>query len=236
MGTTYIYVLRCPLSNKVRYVGKTNNPKERYKNHLNRLHNKGTHKANWIVHLRNKGLRPIFEIIEEVDIKNWKSKEKYYISHYIDEGCDLVNHTEGGDGLSYGNQTSFKKGHKSPTMGTGTKKKCIICGKEFPCPPSRLSIYQCCSKECRRVHVKDNPNSGAFIRGLTPWNKGKQLPKNKSNSKPIIQINITSDEIVNKFPSAAEAERQTGINQDSITNNIRGKSRSAGGFKWKRDN
>lgn len=31
MGMTFIYILKHPVSGEVRYVGKTNNPKERYK-------------------------------------------------------------------------------------------------------------------------------------------------------------------------------------------------------------
>ena len=35
MNTTYIYVLKCPISFEVKYVGKANNPKLRYYSHLN---------------------------------------------------------------------------------------------------------------------------------------------------------------------------------------------------------
>jgi len=111
LNTTFIYVLKCPLSGEVRYVGKSNNPDERYKDHLNRSRDGGTYKRNWINSLRKNNLKPIFEIIKEVSVGKWKIWEKYYIKHYRDKGCKLVNIMGGGDGLTFGNQTSFKKGH-----------------------------------------------------------------------------------------------------------------------------
>ena len=48
MKYTYIYILIDPFTNQIRYVGKANNPKERYKNHKNRCRDKNTHKRNWI--------------------------------------------------------------------------------------------------------------------------------------------------------------------------------------------
>jgi len=51
----------------------------------------------------------------------------------------------------------------------------------------------------------------------------------------VLQIDIKTKKILNRFPSAAEAERQIGVNQDSITNNTNGRSKSAGGFEWKKE-
>lgn len=173
--TTFIYVLKCPKTDVVRYVGKANKPKERYSAHMfsgNRT--QSSYKRNWIDSLKREGLKPVLEVIKEVPIKEWKRWEKYYVSYYRDKGCRLTNITDGGDGLGYGNQTSFKKGQKSPTKGTGNKKPCIVCGKLFRLPPSadKSGKYKCCSKECRREHVIKNPNKGMFKKGMVPWNKG----------------------------------------------------------------
>lgn len=35
----YIYILKDPVSNEIRYVGKSNNPNNRLKRHLNLHHN-----------------------------------------------------------------------------------------------------------------------------------------------------------------------------------------------------
>jgi len=106
METTFIYVLKDPVTLEVRYVGKSNEPNKRLKSHLSKNKDIGTHKRNWLNTLEDK---PILEIIEKVDKKNWAEREKFYINYYLSCGCKLVNWADGGQGLTYGNQTSFKK-------------------------------------------------------------------------------------------------------------------------------
>ena len=50
-------------------------------------------------------------------------------------------------------------------------------------------------------------------------------------SKPVIAIHKINGLIL-EFPSAHEAERQTGINQSNITKCCQGKKKSIGGFVW----
>lgn len=52
---------------------------------------------NWIKGLKKEGLKPILEIIDEVDKIEWKFWEKHYISLYKSWGFRLTNLTEGGD-------------------------------------------------------------------------------------------------------------------------------------------
>lgn len=51
-------------------------------------------------------------------------------------------------------------------------------------------------------------------------------------SKPVLQYS-KSGEFVCEFISAIEAQRKTGIFQTNISENCRGKRKSAGGFIWK---
>jgi hypothetical protein len=233
MKTTFIYILKCPKTGDIRYVGKSNNPKHRYNAHMRTDNTASCHKINWIQKLLKEGLKPELEILEEVSEENWKERERYYISKYR-ELYDLTNCKDGGEGLFKGNQTSFKKGHISLSKGTGKKKKCAVCKNLFEVSPSRYDVHKCCSKECSSIHRSENPNEGCFKKGSISWNKGKSLKKNSSRSKSIIQIDLKTNEILNVFPSAAEAERQTGIKQHSITSNTNGKSKSSGGFKWEK--
>jgi hypothetical protein len=94
----------------VRYVGKTNNVSQRYKAHLNRARKHQIHKKNWIEQLRKEGLKPIIEVIDIVPIDKWIFWETYWISQMKTWGFDLINYTNGGDGCTFANQTSFKKG------------------------------------------------------------------------------------------------------------------------------
>jgi hypothetical protein len=54
----------------------------------------------------------------------------------------------------------------------------------------------------------------------------------QTHSKPIEQY-TPEGTLLNTFPSAMEAMRQTGVKNDNINQNLRGKSKSAGGFVWK---
>ena len=112
METTNIYVLIDPITKMVRYVGKANNVTQRYTAHLNRARKHQIHKKNWIETLKKQGLKPIIEIIDVVPINDWVFWETYWISQMKTWGFDLINYTNGGDGCTFGNQTSFKKGHK----------------------------------------------------------------------------------------------------------------------------
>jgi group I intron endonuclease len=94
--TTFIYALKDPLTDKVRYIGKSNNPKLRYYAHLShakKTRNK-THRDSWIISLLNQNLKPILFVIEETTDELWKERERYYISRY----SNLTNHTIGGEG------------------------------------------------------------------------------------------------------------------------------------------
>jgi len=95
----YIYKLIDSRNNEVRYIGKTTNPKRRYKQHL--YDKRKSHKSSWVQSLRVLNLKPIFEIIEECDENNWIEREKYWISQYD----NLTNLKEGG-GSDYVRTTS----------------------------------------------------------------------------------------------------------------------------------
>ena len=64
--------------------------------------------------------------------------------------------------------------------------------------------------------------------------KGKNRNKKIgiTNSKPIEQYDLEGN-LLNVFLSSTNAMVQTGIKNGSISQNLRGKSKSAGGFVWK---
>lgn len=95
----FIYGLKCPLSNKIRYVGKSVNPQQRFKNHINYEIKSDTHKARWLNKLIKQGLLPELIIIEGTIIMQWEEREKYWIAYYKN---DLTNETIGGEGRQAG--------------------------------------------------------------------------------------------------------------------------------------
>lgn len=94
----YIYALADPITKEIRYIGKSIRVKGRYKDHLN--DNSRTHKVNWIKSLLKKELKPLLIILEELqDMDDWQQKECFWIKVAKDKKWNLVNSTDGGDGV-----------------------------------------------------------------------------------------------------------------------------------------
>lgn len=92
----FIYLLRDPRDNQIRYVGKTDDPQTRYNNHLNEKSRCA--RVQWIRELRSLGLQPTLDIVEELaDDDIWEDREILWIRHYRDMGCNLTNGTDGGE-------------------------------------------------------------------------------------------------------------------------------------------
>lgn len=97
VAVTSIYSLVDPRTNQVRYVGKSNSPKERFREHLSDISN--SRKSRWICELKNEGLLPFLEILEVVDISKWQEREIFWIDRHTKNGIVLLNSTKGGDGF-----------------------------------------------------------------------------------------------------------------------------------------
>jgi len=91
----YIYILKDPDTQEVRYVGKSVRPKRRYSEHIYKKYqeNKKTHLAHWLLKLLNQDKKPIMEIIDQTE-GDWEILEKKWIAFY----SNLCNHTLGGGG------------------------------------------------------------------------------------------------------------------------------------------
>ena len=96
----FIYALSNPITNEIRYIGKTNNPKRRLYSHIEeakRLNGiKSRRSLNWIKSLLNQNLKPKLDIIQICDKNNWEYYEKYWIKYYKDLNFDLCNIEDGG--------------------------------------------------------------------------------------------------------------------------------------------
>ena len=60
--------------------------------------------------------------------------------------------------------------------------------------------------------------------------KGKY---NTKRSKPVLQIDKNTNEIIREFPSTREIERQFGFNSSNISMCCNGKKKTIYGFKWR---
>ena len=94
-----IYTLAHPITNEVRYVGKTvNGLKQRLIEHIK--HKPKTYLHNWIKNLKKQNLEPKIELLETTDSNNWEESERYWIAQFKAWGFRLVNNCLGGQGAA----------------------------------------------------------------------------------------------------------------------------------------
>lgn len=103
MGT--IYVLADPRNRCLRYVGKTKKTiSERLDGRVNSVRfgapARRTHLWTWLNSLRERGMKPIIEILELVENCRLNEREIYWIARMRALPADLVNTANGGDGGS----------------------------------------------------------------------------------------------------------------------------------------
>jgi predicted GIY-YIG superfamily endonuclease len=112
---TYIYGLVCPKTKLVMYIGKSNNPKRRLKDHMIDFRTRfgEFRKVTWLLDLHRNKLKPELLILETLDMDDydWKEREKHWIATYRVINPDLLNYKDGGNGLSVANDKSFKIGN-----------------------------------------------------------------------------------------------------------------------------
>lgn len=104
---THIYTLSDPRTGLVLYVGKSNDPKQRYRRHI--YENKVTRKGSWIKSLILNGLMPVMDVIDSIPVSDWEFYEKQYIKMYKACGANLLNMNEGGNRAMASLETRFKQ-------------------------------------------------------------------------------------------------------------------------------
>lgn len=98
MKTTFLYTLNDPRTGEIRYLGKSDNPFQRFKKHL--CDRRASHKVHWIQSLRALGLSPTMDLLDEIPDSQWQFWEKEYVRVFRAIGIRLTNGTDGGEGPS----------------------------------------------------------------------------------------------------------------------------------------
>ncbi len=199
----YIYKITNKIDNKI-YIGQTTQDLEvRWKGHLKKNSNCRYLKSAFNKH----GLDNFkFELVCITFDENLDAIETEYIKKFNSLVPNGYNLREGGNSSKHNEET---------------KKKISASMK------GRTDI----------VHAKPQlgkPHTEETKQKLREFNTGKKhtLESLKKMSKTVLQLDI-EDKIINKYYSAREAGRVTGISSSSIINCCNGKKEMAKGFKWK---
>lgn len=158
MDTIYIYALIDPISDEIRYIGKTKNIEKRYKQHLYPKKRDNSKRAIWLKELKINGLKPKIKVIDIADESLWSDMEKLYIAEYSSD--ELLNSTKGGQDGSHSTETieKIKKGvslaHKGRVLSKTHKNNISIAlGKKVMIDGIK---YDSCSEAGRYLNVNNS--------------------------------------------------------------------------------
>lgn len=102
--TTYIYGLYCPVAEAIRYVGKSDDPVNRFWSHISAA--KGSyyehHTCRWLKKILRLGYEPKLVYLQEVDDTDcWKQAERNWITRARGLNWPITNTAEGGQGITF---------------------------------------------------------------------------------------------------------------------------------------
>jgi group I intron endonuclease len=214
-----IYKIKNLVNEKV-YIGQSVDIEKRWSTHKAELNNNHHHN----IHLQNAwnkyGANNFeFSIVEECNIDQLNQCEIYWISNFnsFENGYNL---TVGG-----GNTEEFSKSViQFDLNGNEQRRYTSISEAETETGICYSQICECCSNKRKTAGNYIWQYEEGFS-NISEWHFTKRI------FKEICQF--TKDgQLINIFPSAAEAKRITGICDTSIIRCCNGKLHTAGGYSW----
>jgi hypothetical protein len=152
-----IYALSEGKGEPPRYVGKTALwLRERYRGHLYDAR-KGYRRpvCLWVRRLLLSGKEPYLKWLEQVGPSaDWEERERYWISKFREEGCNLLNLTDGGEGQHGLRATPLQRARCSLRQRTKQARKCRACAKKFWRKQYQVAAGydKFCSRRCHDDH------------------------------------------------------------------------------------
>lgn len=236
----YIYTLTDPISNEIKYVGKTRDLKNRFYRHLSSYYLKEswTPKNKWILNLKNNNLKPLMEILDIGDEYNIDSLEIYWISQLKAWGIKLKNETVGGDGFSWSGRRHKVESVEKMKMNHPFRREVI----QYDLNSGKLinkydSIHEAAeSTGLHRGHIskccsgkKHYHSVGNYYFRFSDDNFPQT--QNKFKSKKVYQI--LNDEIIKIYNSVYELRKINGeFNSESVRYHLN-KSTMYKGYYWR---
>ncbi len=210
----FIYVIKDPRTNEVRYVGQTSKGSSRFRSHLYSSKTKTYPICIFIKELIDVNLSPIFEIQEYVSIDQLDDREKYWIAVYKQLGSDLLNLTQGGSSVrGYIMTEESKSRFRLKRAGKPSAFK----GKK----------HTDSAKKLLSQHAKSRTGGKNGFFGKT--HSTDTIEKIKETCRKLIPPNIRKIQHINTgklYISIAECARNLGIPRTSINDVLQKRKKS----------
>lgn len=101
---------------------------------------------------------------------------------------------------------------------------------------NRVENLEWCSEKYNNNFGKHNQNISNSLKGKAKSEDHILKIIESRNRSPVFQIDMKDGVILEEYRSMREAERSTGIFESNISQCCKGRTRSAGGFRWKYKN
>ena len=161
---TAIYALCEWPSQAPRYVGKTvQHIIDRRKAHIRDALRGGTRPVHYWLRKRLSGSFAM-KLLEHVPAGgDWAARERFWISRFRSEGHDLLNLTDGGEGLAGHRFSEQHRAKIAAALRAGAEFNCIACGAQFWRKPNeiRRGHNKFCSRQCSNSHNKGGRRAAA---------------------------------------------------------------------------
>ena len=244
--TTFIYTLSDPRTGFVRYVGKSNDPKNRLARHLCESRAKQTcHRHCWIASLLKEGVLPQLLIIEECDRLKWPDSERFWIASLRLAGCDLVNRSDGGsgnDGYKFSDElrAQFSAQRKGRPLSERNKQNIAAALRGMPKSPehrAKLSLANIgkTGELSSAFGRKQTPEARAKISaghmGKTAHNKGKAMSAAQWEGLARSYIVTSPEGEEQQIKGLAKFCRETGLALGTLSAALSGRLKHCKGWK-----
>ena len=223
------YVLEHPVTKEVRYVGRTVDPSNRFRNHIwEAKKNNRNHKERWIVSLLRRNQTPVMRILWSgyLSDKDTNNIETKLIKHFA-KTCRLTNSVDRAKNVSViPTKQVFQFTMEGKFIGkfVNANQAAIATGVHDGAITS----------VCSYPEGRSNRSRGGFLWSYT--HTPPTIP-NKDYRAAISEKKTgqytKEGELISSFKSAREASKLTGVCYKRISACLTCRQKTAGGFIWK---
>jgi group I intron endonuclease len=233
MVSHYIYKITNTLNKKI-YVGKTKNPKVRWRQH--KCHSKKRNTKLYYA-MRKYGIENFtFKILEECLESQVNERETYYVSLLE----PYYNMTNGGDGGGFLNK-KHGDNWKSAIKRSNSKK--VAC---YDLEGNLIKVYESCREASYDIFNKDTRGIDAVTRGeyqtyggyqwksfdINPILKIEPYKRTSHNIRKIGKYDL-SNNLIEVYDSMTIAAKKNNASTSKITLVCQGKRKTHSGHIWK---